>query len=113
MSNPADIWVVFVTTDTVESARALAQAAVRERHAACVNIIPGVTSIYMWEGAERADAECLLVMKTTAARYPALESYIRARHTYDTPEILAVAAGAVSAAYADWVRRTCDADTPD
>lgn len=113
MSNPADIWVVFVTTDTVESARALAQAVVREGHAACVNIIPGVTSVYVWEGAERADAECLLVMKTTATRYPALESCIRARHTYSTPEILAVAAAAVAAPYAAWVRQSCDADTPD
>ncbi|MCS7078795.1 MAG: divalent-cation tolerance protein CutA [Chloracidobacterium sp.] len=108
MSHTADIWVVFVTTDTVESARALAQAVVREGCAACVNIVPGVTSIYVWEGAEREDAECLLVIKTTAARYPALEACIRTHHTYDTPEILAIAAGAVFPAYAAWVRQSCE-----
>ncbi|OYT71159.1 MAG: divalent-cation tolerance protein CutA [Chloracidobacterium sp. CP2_5A] len=101
--------VVLVTTDTLESARELARIAVQGRHAACVNIVAGVTSVYEWEGALREEAEYLLILKTTAARYPALEAAIRARHAYATPEILALVSAEVSPPYAAWVRQLCDA----
>ncbi len=113
MSKAAEIWIVFVTTDTPESARALARTVVRGGYAACVNLIPGVTSIYVWEGTECEDTEWLLVIKTTAERYPALEDCIRAQHTYSTPEILAVTATAVSSAYAAWVHQCCDIKEAD
>jgi periplasmic divalent cation tolerance protein len=103
----ADVWVVLVTTDTAESARALARTVVRGGYAACVNIVPGVTSVYVWEGAEREEAEYLLVIKTTPARYPALEAVLREQHTYTTPEVLALPGCAVSAAYAAWVEQQC------
>ncbi|MGQ9897771.1 MAG: divalent-cation tolerance protein CutA [Acidobacteriota bacterium] len=107
MPNAADVWVVLVTTDTAESARALARAVVRGGYAACVNIVPGVTSVYVWEGAEREDTEYLLVIKTTPACYPALEVVLREQHTYTTPEVLALPSCAVSADYAAWVHRQC------
>lgn len=113
VSDSTDVWVVLVTTDTAESARALARTVVRGGHAACVNIIPGVTSVYVWEGAEREDAEHLLIIKTTPARYPALEAVLREQHTYTTPEVVALPSSAVSAAYAAWVRQQCSAPVSD
>ncbi|QUW03948.1 divalent-cation tolerance protein CutA [Chloracidobacterium validum] len=101
------MWVVLVTTDTFESARELARLVVQARHAACVNIVPGITSVYQWEGLLREDAECLLILKTTAARYAALEAAIRAHHPYTTPEILALGSREVSPAYAAWVHQAC------
>jgi periplasmic divalent cation tolerance protein len=85
--------VVLVTVPDAETARNLARQLVHERLAACVNIIPGITSIYRWEGAVEETGEVLLVMKTTADRYEALESAIRSRHPYDVPEILALPVG--------------------
>ncbi len=101
------VWVVLVTTDTAESARKLARIVVQGGYAACVNIVPGVTSVYVWEGVEREETEHLLVIKTTPARYPALEEVIRKHHPYTTPEILALTSCAVSPAYAHWVHQQC------
>ncbi len=113
MSDVTDVRVVLVTTDTLESARELARMVVQARHAACVNIVAGIASVYEWEGVLREDAECLLILKTTAARYPALEAAIRARHSYAMPEILALVSAEASPDYAAWVRQRCDTKPSD
>ncbi|MEZ4316108.1 MAG: divalent-cation tolerance protein CutA [Myxococcota bacterium] len=66
----------------------LARTLVEERLAACVNVLPGVTSVYTWEGAVHEDSEHTLVIKTPDDRVSALADRIRALHSYDTPEIL-------------------------
>lgn len=103
MMSATDLLVVFVTVGDLESGRDLAGHVVREKLAACVNLVPHVESIYMWEGRLHQDPEVLLVIKTTTAAYPELEAAVKSRHSYTTPEILAVSASRVSRAYAEWV----------
>jgi len=78
---------------------------VAARHAACVQVVGPITSRYWWEGAVEVSEEWLCLAKTTADRYPALEAAIRQLHSYDEPEIVAVAVVAGSPSYLEWVLR--------
>src|SRR5258708_4783981 len=82
--------VVLTTWPDVEKARAAARTLVEESLAACANIVPGVESIYRWEGKLETSAEVLMVVKTTRARYPALQARITELHSYEVPEIIAL-----------------------
>lgn len=84
-------------------ANAIALALVEEKLAACVNILPRVQSVYHWQGAVESASEVPLLIKTAADRYPALEAAIRARHPYDTPEIIALPISHGLPAYLSWV----------
>src|SRR5215203_6076909 len=86
-SVPSDQFVIVLTTLPVEGdVEKLASQLVEERLAACVNVLPAMRSVYRWKHAvERAD-ERQLVIKTTRARVPALESRLRTLHPYDVPE---------------------------
>lgn len=85
------------------TAERIARALVEERLAACVNRLPGVQSIYRWQGeVEQAD-EVLLLIKTTADRLPALTARLHALHPYELPELVAVEVRAGLPAYLDWV----------
>ena len=84
-------------------ANAIALALVEEKLAACVNILPRVQSVYRWQGAVESASEVPLLIKTAADRYPALEATIRARHPYDTPEIIALPISHGLPAYLSWV----------
>ena len=97
-----DVRVVLVTAPAEEAA-ALARAVVTERLAACVNVVPGVRSIYRWEGEVQDDVEALLVIKTTEARLEALVERVNALHSYDLPEVLALPVAGGSPAYLAWV----------
>ena len=79
----------------------LARSLVERRIAACVNQIEA-TSVYSWEGAVEADAEVLLLIKTTAERLPELEAVLAAEHPYDVPELIALEPAAVGRAYLAW-----------
>jgi periplasmic divalent cation tolerance protein len=103
MAAAADALVVLVTTPTAEKAAELARALVEERLAACGNVVPGVRSVYRWEGKVLDDAEALLVLKTTRARFEALRERVLALHPYDVPEVLALAVEAGSEAYLAWI----------
>ena len=83
--------------------RELATLLVEQRLAACVNALDKVTSTYRWRGRVQQDQETLLVIKTTIARYPAVEQAIRAHSKYELPEVLAIPVAAGSSAYLDWV----------
>ncbi len=98
------VHVVLVTAPDAEVAARLARAIVEERLAACVNVVPGVRSIYRWQGAVQDDSEVLLVMKTRADRVDALGARVRELHPHDVPEVLALAAAGGSADYLAWVR---------
>jgi periplasmic divalent cation tolerance protein len=95
--------VVLVTVPTVEVGRKLAHTLVSARLAACVNILPGVTSIYRWKDEVEESSEALLVVKSTTARYPALEEAIRAAHPYEVPEILALPVHTGLESYLGWL----------
>jgi periplasmic divalent cation tolerance protein len=99
--------VVLSTFPDAAVARAAAEALVNESLAACVNLLPGIESVYRWEGKLENSEEVLSVIKTTAERYPALEARLRELHPYDVPEIVALPAAAVAESYLEWVcRRT-------
>lgn len=86
---PAAALLVLITCPPA-AADGLAALLVEQRLAACVNILPGLRSVYRWQDAvERAD-ESLLIAKTTAAGYAALEAAVLAHHPYELPEIVAV-----------------------
>ncbi len=95
--------LVLVTTPSPEVAAGLARALVEARLAACGNVVPGVRSIYRWQGAVCDEAEALLVLKTTRGRFEALRDELLRRHPYDVPEVLALPVEAGSAAYLAWV----------
>ena len=100
----SDQYVIVLTTWPADGdVDPLAQQLVDERLAACVNILPPMRSVYRWQGAvEQADERQLLI-KTTAARLPALESRLRALHPYDVPEFLVLPIAQGSAAYLTWL----------
>ncbi len=94
----------MVTAPDLDVARSLARALVDSRLAACVNVVPGLHSVYRYEGAIHEDPEVLLLVKTCADRAGALEQFLADRHPYDLPELLRIPVTGGSRAYLDWVR---------
>ncbi|MCJ0825613.1 divalent-cation tolerance protein CutA [Luteimonas sp. 50] len=106
---PVSVLVCFCTCPDTASALAIADALVGERLAACVNILPGLRSVYRWQGAiERAD-EALLLIKTVQDRLPALQARVAALHPHELPELVAVEVAGGLAAYLDWVAESAAA----
>jgi periplasmic divalent cation tolerance protein len=100
-----ELRVVLTSVPDAATGERLARALVEERLAACVNLLPGVRSIYRWQGRLEDSAEVLLLVKTRADRCAALAARIQALHPYELPEVLELAASGGSAAYLEWVRR--------
>jgi periplasmic divalent cation tolerance protein len=98
-----DTLLVLTNLPDAYSAHALAGALVEARLAACVNILAPCRSVYRWRGKTENAEEVPVLIKTTAARYAALEAAIRARHPYELPEIIAVPIDRGLPAYLDWV----------
>jgi periplasmic divalent cation tolerance protein len=98
-----DHCVVLTTVNNMNEARTIARALVEERLAACVNIIPGLTSIYRWQGQICEDSELLLLIKTQAARVAALRARLVHLHSYEVPEVIALPITAGSAPYLAWL----------
>jgi periplasmic divalent cation tolerance protein len=98
-----DALLVLTSLPDADSAHALAEHLVTERLAACVNILAPCQAVYRWQGEIEEAREVPLLIKTTAARYAALEAAIRARHPYELPEIVAVPMSHGLPAYLDWV----------
>ena len=94
--------LVFVTASSLEEARKLAQGILQQRLAACVNLVPGVESHYWWQGKLEMATEVLLVIKSSAEQFEALAELVRTRHSYECPEIVAVAPGEISPGYRAW-----------
>ncbi len=98
-----DALVVLTTTETLEDATRLAQLLVERELAACVQVLPQITSVYRWQGGVEQSAETLLLIKTVRAAYPQLESAIKENHSYQTPEIIALPIEAGSNEYLSWL----------
>ncbi|MEW6268076.1 MAG: divalent-cation tolerance protein CutA [Thermodesulfobacteriota bacterium] len=95
--------VVLTTVATEDDAVRIASALVERRLAACVNVVPGVRSIYRWQGAVQDDRELLLLVKTTHARRGALVEALGELHPYDVPEVVALDPAYVGPSYARWL----------
>jgi periplasmic divalent cation tolerance protein len=94
---------VMITAGSREEAVRLAEMLVGARLAACVQILPEMESVYRWEGSVEREAEILLLAKTTLACFAELEREVRALHSYETPEIIALPVTEASAPYLEWL----------
>lgn len=99
-----DLRTIFMTAPDSATAELLARALVEERLAACVNVVPGVVSLYRWEGELHRDAENLMIAKTTAERVERLRARVVELHPYDVPEVLVLTVDEGHPPYMDWVR---------
>jgi len=95
--------LVLSTCPVGDAAKSLAESLVRERLAACVNILPGLVSVYSWQGALESSQEALLLIKTERRAYPALEARLRELHPYELPEIIAVDIERGLPDYLNWI----------
>lgn len=95
--------LILCTCPDVETAAALSRSLVEEKLAACVNIVPGIRSIYRWQGAVVDDQEVLMVIKSLASRHQELEARLLENHPFDVPEVIAVPVDKISASYLAWI----------
>ncbi|MGH7459869.1 MAG: divalent-cation tolerance protein CutA [Pseudomonas sp.] len=98
--------IVFCTVPDAAIARTIAGTVVEEGLAACGNIVPGMTSIYRWQGNVEEAAEALIIFKTTLGAWPRLEERIIELHPYEVPELLLVRIEAGHAPYLNWVEES-------
>jgi|CXWL01.1.fsa_nt_gi periplasmic divalent cation tolerance protein len=101
---PTKVLIVLVTTASQKEAVRIGEKMVSSRLAACANVIPGIKSIYRWNRKIVKSGETLLMLKSTELRYQALEKAIKAMHSYETPEIVALEVRAGFDQYMGWVR---------
>jgi periplasmic divalent cation tolerance protein len=98
-----DFLVVLVTAGSADDAQRIGRALVDERLAGCANVVGPIRSIYRWQDAVEEADEYLLVLKARAADLPALDARVRALHSYDVPEVLALPVAAGSKDYLEWL----------
>ena len=99
-----DFQIVLSTCADREQAERIAHRLVEQQLAACVNILPGVQSIYRWQGNVESSAEVLLVIKTSASLIPEVQSTIASLHSYEVPELLVLPVSGGSEAYLAWLK---------
>lgn len=95
--------LIYCTCPDFITAEKIAKHLIADKLAACVNILPGVKSVYEWQGEIETAEEHLLLIKSPTARYPAIEAAIKSLHPYQLPEIIAVAIDSGSAEYLQWI----------
>ena len=95
--------VVFITTASQEEAETIASTLVKEKLAACVNIISPIRSIYTWQGKVEDATECLLIAKTTTPLFQPLKKRAKELHSYEVPEIISVPLLAGEENYLHWI----------
>ncbi|XP_075771769.1 protein CutA homolog isoform X2 [Pelodiscus sinensis] len=103
---PGTLSAAFVTCPNESVAKDIARALVEKHLAACVNIVPQVTSIYEWKGKIEEDGEVLLMIKTRSSRIPALTDFVRSVHPYEVAEVIALPIQQGNAPYLQWVGET-------
>lgn len=104
----SEVLLVLTNLPDAASAQRAAHALIDSHAAACVNILPGCTSVYRWQGKTETANEVPLLIKTTRDAYPRLEEVLRANHPYELPEIIAVPVAAGLPGYLQWVaEETC------
>jgi len=106
----ADVLIALCTCPDAAVGARIAEALVGEGLAACVNTLPGITSVYLWKGEVQRDSEVLLLIKTTQARLPELTGRVRQLHPYELPEVIAVP---VSGGLPDYIQWVISCTSPD
>lgn len=104
---PAEHIVVLCTCPDEAVAGDIARHLVSQQFAACVNLLPGLRSVYRWEGELQDDTEVQLVIKTTAEKFERLRLAIVDNHPYDTPEVIALPIVDGHEPYLDWIGQSC------
>ena len=100
---------VYTTWPTTVEAEAAGRILVERRLAACVNILPGMTSIYRWQGALERGEEAVMIIKTRAAVADAVSDAVKELHSYDTPAIVVLPLESVEKTYLAWLLAETDA----
>nr|XP_043618222.1 protein CutA 1, chloroplastic [Erigeron canadensis] len=98
--------VVYVTVPNQDAGKKLAASIVKEKLAACVNRVPGVESVYLWQGEIQTDSEELLIIKTRESLLSALTEHVKANHEYDVPEVIALPITGGSIPYLEWLKNS-------
>ena len=100
--------IIFCTSPNQKTSEIIAHSLVEQKLAACVNILPGLTSIYCWQDQIEHASEQLLMIKTNSIHYAQIEQVIKTLHPYEIPEIIALAIDQGLPAYLDWIHQnTC------
>lgn len=102
------IRIVLITVPATEKGDEIANTLVQEKLAACVNILPSITSIYWWGGVVQRDKEALLLVKTEASKLESLSEKIKEIHPYSVPEIVALPPDFVSEPYEKWIKESVE-----
>jgi periplasmic divalent cation tolerance protein len=98
--------LLISTINKIEDARKLATHLVENHHVACVNLLPGIESIYWWENKVSSDAEILMLMKTEVSKVASVKKAIRELHSYDTPELIVLPIRGGMKRYLQWVSQS-------
>jgi periplasmic divalent cation tolerance protein len=109
MPAPTEPIVVLMTAPSSEEAERIAEILVSEKLAACVQILPRMQSVYIWKDEVQREFEVLILAKTTRNNFAELERRVRATHSYETPEIIALPIVMGSESYLGWLVDSCDA----
>jgi periplasmic divalent cation tolerance protein len=98
-----DFAIILTTASAAEEGRSIANTLVEKQLAACVNIIPKISSVYRWEGQIQSETEVLLLIKTTKDLEAEVYREVQAVHSYDTPELITLPITNGSETYLDWL----------
>jgi len=104
--------MAFVTVPDIVVGKTIAGALVSEKLAACVNIIPGIVSVYEWEGKIENDSELLLMIKTRTSRIPELTEFVKSKHPYDVCEVITTSIEQGNQPYLDWLGKIVPSSQP-
>src|SRR5438132_10900065 len=96
--------IVLTTTPNSDESESLAEKIIAAKLAACVQILPQMTSVYFWEGKVQKESEHLLLIKTLPEKWDELQEFIKGNHSYSVPEIVAIKADKVSDGYLGWMK---------
>ena len=99
--------IVLITAGSEQEAHNIAESLVKGKKAACVNIVPGVDSLFWWEGKTESARESLLLVKTKASLLPEIVELVKGTHSYEVPEIIALPVMAGSEDYLKWLDTAC------
>lgn len=99
-------YILYCTTPDQKTAGQIADVLVGDKLAACCNIIPGISSVYAWQGKVQKDSECLMLIKTVKSRIEQIKEKITALHPYDVPEIIATPIAAGNTPYLKWIEES-------
>lgn len=103
----AEALLVITTFPDLETARRISSLLIEEKLVACVNLLPGMESIYAWQGALESSGEALALMKTTAEAWPELARRLPELHPYECPELIGLPIPYGTPAYLQWLAQNC------